>query len=176
MQANYKLLLFFFFILLISGSIQVAQAVCPVCTVAVAGGLGISRYFGVDDFITAIWIGGLCLSMTAWCWNYLKKKDKLNSVTGFFVLFLVYFSALVPLYKLNYIGIATNKIWGIDKILLGIAAGTVVFWLGAMINSLLKKRHGGKVYFPFQRVVLPVGMMMIASLAYYIWCKCVNLL
>ncbi|MFH1183036.1 MAG: hypothetical protein V1690_02115 [Candidatus Moraniibacteriota bacterium] len=175
MQANYKLLLFFFFILLTFGSFQVAQAVCPVCTLAVAGGLGISRYVGIDDFISAIWIGGLCLSVTAWGWNYLKSKGKLNSVTGFFVLFLVYFFVLLPLYKLNYIGLARNTIWGIDKILLGTAAGTIVFWLGALTNTLLKKRHEGKAYFPFQKVVIPVAFLIIASLGYYIWCKCYNI-
>jgi hypothetical protein len=86
---------------------------------------------------------------------------------------LVYFSALVPLYKLKYIGLAANTIWGIDKILLGTAVGTFVFWLGALTNTILKKRHEGKVYFPLQRVALPVGLLMITSLAYYIYCKCV---
>lgn len=173
MQANFKLLLFFFIILLVFGSIEITQAVCPVCTVAVAGGLGISRYFGIDDFISAIWIGGLCLSVTAWGWSYLKKKEKLNSVTGLFILFLVYFSTLLPLYKFKFIGLVGNTIWGIDKILLGIVAGTIVFWLGAFTNTVLKKRNEGKVYFPFQRVALPVGLLIIVSLAYYIYCKCV---
>jgi purine-cytosine permease-like protein len=143
--------------------------------VAVAGGLGISRYIGIDDFITAVWIGGLCLSITAWGWSYLKKKNKLNSVTGFFVFFLVYFSALLPLYKLNYIGLVTNKLWGIDKILFGTVVGTIVFWLGVLTYTILKKRNEGKVYFPFQRVVIPVGFLVITSLVYYILCKCTNL-
>ena len=172
MQAKFKLLLFFFFVFLTYFATETAQAVCPVCTVAVAGGLGLSRYFGIDDFITAIWIGGLCLSLTAWCWSYLKKKGKLTTVTGFFVLFLVYFSAFLPIYKLDYVGIAGNTIGGVDKIILGTVIGTVIFWLGALTNSLLKKRNGGKVYFPLQKVALPTGFLLIASLAYYVYCKC----
>lgn len=175
MQAKQKLLLFFFFVFLTYFAAGTAQAICPVCTVAVAGGLGLSHYLGIDDFITAIWVGGLCLSITAWCWNYLKKKGKLTIVTGFFVLFLVYFSALLPVYKLNYIGISANTIGGVDKIILGTAAGTIVFWAGALTNSLLKKRHGGKVYFPLQKVALPLGLLLIASLAYYVYCKCYNI-
>jgi len=173
MKAKRKLLIFLVLLFIIFGFYGAAQAVCPVCTVAAAGGLGISRYFGVDDFITAIWIGGLCLSVTAWGWNYLKKKGKLNSVTGFFVLFLVYFSALIPIYKLNYIGVPANTIWGIDKILFGTVVGTAVFWFGALANTLLKKRNGGKVYFPLQKVAIPMIFLLVASLAYYIYCKCV---
>jgi hypothetical protein len=151
-----------------------AQAVvCPVCVVAVTGGLGISRWIGIDDFISAIWIGGLCLSVTAWTWSYLKKKQKLNAVTGFFVLFLVYFSALVPLYKFNFINIPGNTLWNLDKIILGVIVGTIVFWLGAFTHSWLKKKNEGKVYFPFQRVALPVGFLLLASVGYYLYCKCV---
>lgn len=34
-----------------------AQAVCPVCTVAVGTGVGLSRWLGVDDTITGLWLG-----------------------------------------------------------------------------------------------------------------------
>lgn len=172
MQASYRLPLFFFFVFLTFLGTGVAQAVCPVCTVAVAGGLGLSRYLGIDDFITAIWIGGLCLSITVWCWSWLKKKNKLTVTTGFFVLFLVYFSAFIPVYKLNYIEIPGNTVGGVDKIILGTVVGTIIFWLGAVTNSWLRKRHGGKVYFPLQKVALPVGFLLVTSLAYYVYCKC----
>lgn len=154
--------------------IDYAQAICPVCTVAVAGGLGISRWLGIDDFISAIWIGGLALSITAWGWNYLKKKNKLNGATILAVLLLVYFSILFPLYKLNYINIPKNTIFGIDKILLGAGLGTIVFWIGVFANIKLKKLNGGKVYFPLQKVVIPLLLLLFASLSYYAYCKCYN--
>ena len=34
-----------------------AQAVCPVCIVAVGAGLGLSEYLGIDDTIAGVWIG-----------------------------------------------------------------------------------------------------------------------
>ena len=40
-----------------------ALAVCPICTIAVGAGVGLSRYFGVDDAITGLWVGGLIVSM-----------------------------------------------------------------------------------------------------------------
>ena len=34
-----------------------AKAICPVCTVAVGAGIGLSRWLGIDDSITGLWIG-----------------------------------------------------------------------------------------------------------------------
>jgi len=172
MKARRILLLFF---VLYLASANFAKAVCPVCTVAVAGGLGISRWLGIDDFITSIWIGGLGLSVSAWGWNYLKKKNKLNGATGILTLALVYLSILIPLYTLKYIGLPQNTLWGYDKIILGIITGTIVFWLGAFAHTALKKRNEGKVYVRFQKVLVPVGLLLIASLAYYTYCKCYNI-
>jgi len=44
-----------------------ALAVCPVCSIAVAGGVGLSRWLGIDDTISGIWIGGLIISLAIWC-------------------------------------------------------------------------------------------------------------
>jgi len=174
MKARIWLLLSFILLFSLLGT-GLAQAVCPVCTVAVAGMLGLSRWLGVDDFITSLWIGGLALSVTAWSWNYLKKRDKLSGLNGALAFIAVYAATFVPLYWLKYIGAPLNKIWGQDKIVMGIIAGTVVFWLGTFLNSALKKRNEGKVYVKFQRVILPVSFLLIASFAYYGYCKCYNL-
>ena len=40
-----------------------ALAVCPICTVAAATGIGFSRWLGIDDTITGLWIGGLTVSL-----------------------------------------------------------------------------------------------------------------
>jgi hypothetical protein len=37
--------------------------VCPVCTIAVAGGVGLCRYLGIDDLISGAWIGALLFSL-----------------------------------------------------------------------------------------------------------------
>jgi hypothetical protein len=41
-------------------------AVCPLCTIAAAGGIEVTRILGVDDLISSIWIGGLIVSMSFW--------------------------------------------------------------------------------------------------------------
>lgn len=153
-------------------SFQVINAVCPVCTVVVVGGLGISEWLGIDDFISALWIGGLALSLTIWCWNYLKKKNKLSFLSGLVVLLIMYLSVIYPLYVMKFLWIPGNTLWGIDKVILGIIIGTVLFWSGVFANHKLKKINGGKVYFPFQKVVLPFSFLLVVGVAYYLICKC----
>jgi len=51
-----------------------ARAVCPICTVAVGAGLGISRWIGIDDSVTGVWVGGLILSSGLWMADWVKKK------------------------------------------------------------------------------------------------------
>ena len=51
------------------------RAVCPVCTVAVAAGLGISRWIGIDDAVTGVWVGGLILSSGLWMADWIKKRS-----------------------------------------------------------------------------------------------------
>ena len=52
-----------------------ALAVCPICTVAAATGIGFSRWLGIDDTITGLWIGGLTVSLITWTIDWLGKKN-----------------------------------------------------------------------------------------------------
>lgn len=60
-----------------------------------------------------------------------------------------------------------NKLWGIDKILLGIIIGSVAFMGGAISHILVKKRNNNKVYFPLQQVVIPVLPLIGLSIIFY---------
>src|SRR3972149_8560098 len=72
-----------------------AYAMCPVCTVAVAAGIGLSRWLGVDDTITGLWIGGLIVALIWWTINWLNKKNirfkgrKILVVIGYLVLIIL---------------------------------------------------------------------------------------
>src|SRR3989344_4306223 len=74
------LVLFSLFIINYSLFPSPVGAVCPVCTVAVVAGLGVSRTLGIDDVVTSIWIGGLILSMAFWTIDWIEKskwRDKI---------------------------------------------------------------------------------------------------
>ncbi len=42
---------------------------------AVAAGIGLSRWLGIDDTITGLWIGGLIISLAIWTINWIIKKN-----------------------------------------------------------------------------------------------------
>ena len=89
-------------------------AVCPVCSIAVAGGVGLSRWLGVDDVISGIWIGGLIVSLSLWALNWLEKRKINFPLANILVLVGFYLVTILPLYKMKIIGYSCNKLWGFD--------------------------------------------------------------
>jgi len=142
---------------------------CPVCTVTVIAGLGISRLLGIDDLITAIWIGGLILSLSFITVNWISKKwPKLKSKYYYFPTFvLMYLFVLIPLKLDGTIGIVRNTMWGIDKIILGITIGSTALLLGALADKYQRVKFK-KIFFPYQKVVFPVLALVISSLVFYL--------
>jgi len=154
--------------LLIAGSVR---AVCPVCTIAVSAGLGLCRWLGVDDMISGVWIGGLIISSSIWTLSWLKIKQKNFRLSWLIVPALFYITVLLPLWKLNIIGHPFNRFYGIDKLIFGIASGTIAFLVGVWLDSFLRKRNNGNQFFKFQKVVVPVLLLIIFSLISYLICK-----
>lgn len=152
----------------------VAQAVCPVCTVLVIAGLGISRALGIDDVVTSVWIGGLILSMSFWLIDWVGKKKWLDKIKdkkiiswiNFSMIVVMYLLVLIPLKLDHSIGIRLNKLWGIDKVILGTAIGSVVFLFGMWADKKVRKVYG-KQLFDFQRVAFPVLSLIISSVIFY---------
>jgi hypothetical protein len=46
--------------------------------------------------------------------------------------------------------------------------GTIVFWLGVLLDKLARKKNNGKVFFPFQKVILPVVAVLLVSWLFYL--------
>lgn len=143
-----------------------AYAMCPVCTVAIAGGVGLSRWLGVDDTVTGVWIGGLLVSMTFWTINYLNAKKIKFFGMNILIPIAYYLLTLIPLDYSEIIGHPYNKLWSIDKLILGIAIGTVITVIAMSLYELMRRKNG-KAHFPFEKVALPVLSLILASGAFY---------
>ena len=150
-----------------------ALAVCPICTIAVGAGVGLSRWLGIDDVITGLWIGGFIVSMITWTESWLDKKN-IRFKGRIFVNVLGYYLLIViPLF---YSGIIMNPLHalcacGLDKLLLGIIVGSFGFWFGASWYYYLKEKNQGRAYFPFQKVVMPISPLIILSIIFYFLTK-----
>ena len=146
--------------------------VCAICTATVATCVGLSRWLGVDDTISGVWIGGLMVSVVLWTIHFLNKKEIRFKFRNIIVTVLTYFSILYPLFLLKLIGDPLNKsrYFGIDKLIVGVFSGSLIFLFSLGLNSYLKKQNHNKVYFPFQKVVIPVLFLLILSLYFYKTC------
>lgn len=142
-------------------------AMCPVCAIAVGAGIGATRWLGVDDSITGLWVGGLVVSMITWTIDWFERRQirffgrDIATVVGYYAL------SVVPLY---YMGVAstTNSIVLIfDKLAVGVIVGSITFWAAAQWYFYLKARNGGHAYFPFQKVVMPVSTLILMSIVFY---------
>ena len=143
--------------------VPAAMAVCPVCTVAVGAGLEGMRLLGVDDVITGIWAGGLTLSLFFWTAGWLKKHNVKSVFWQIIVPFVFYYGLLALVYALPGVEFGAATLWGIDKFLLGIIVGTIAFYMGARWYIKIKRDNGGHAKFAFQKVVVPLSLLIIES-------------
>lgn len=144
-----------------------AQAICPICTAAVGAGVGLSRWLGIDDAISGLWIGALLASLVLWTNDWLEKKDKKFKGRGIVILLIYVLFIFVPLYWTGIIGHPFNQIWGLDKIILGSFLGAMAFFAGASWYLKLKEKNGGHAHFPFQKVVMPILPVALLSAMFY---------
>lgn len=145
--------------------------VCPVCVVAVGAGLGFSRFFGIDDVVTSIWIGAFLTIITIWTLMWMKKKNWSFQDDGVVITLLYVLLTYIPLYYAGIVGHPQNMIFGMDKIIFGSIIGATAFFVGHWINLYLKKTNNGMARFPYQKVVIPVGTILVTSIVFHILIK-----
>ena len=155
--------------LILFAAIPRAHAACPVCTVAVGGMMVLLEEYGVDNTISGVWIGGFILSTTLWAANWLNKKNWNFPFMEMILLLFFYLSLVAPLYWKGIIGADSKTIWGADKALLGMLIGGVIFHLSHLFYLKIKAKNGGKPWFPFQRVAMPVVSLALLSLIFYLF-------
>lgn len=146
-----------------------AQALCPICTIAVVAGVGFSRWLGVDDTVTGLWVGALIVSVTMWTISWFDGRkirfwgrDVLTAV-GYYVI------TLVPLYFAHFFVHSVFSLGlQVDKLLLGIVVGSLAFWTAALWYEWMKAHNKGHAYFPFQKVAMPIVLLLFLSGTFYL--------
>ena len=147
---------------------KAVYAHCPLCVAGAAAGITLTRWVGVDDSITGIWVGAFLGAISFWTQKSLGQRKKVffHPFVGFFLYILVFVSTLWSFYKFNVV-VKHGDIFGIHKLTFGIILGGGVFYLVDKLNKYLVKPDG-KVFFPYQRMVVSLGSMVILSIFVYI--------
>lgn len=151
-------------------AVKIASAVCPVCTVAVGAGVGLAEYLGIDDTITGLWIGALTVSLSMWTINWFAKKDKTQKWIPGTTYLGYYLLVVAPLFFMKSVFHPFNTLWGINKLILGIILGSLIFYSCSKLYEYMKNKNG-KAHFPFEKVAIPVLSLSIISFIFYIITK-----
>jgi hypothetical protein len=138
-------------------------AQCPVCIVTVGGGMFLAKRLGIDDFLVSLWISGLNTAISFW----LAPKIK-NRFLGNPIILSILMLGLTLSYFIftNQTGSAGNQLLGIDKLIFGQSLGLIIWLLGIFIDRKSRTLNGGKILFPYQKVVFPVGILIIFTIVF----------
>jgi len=135
----------------------------PVCAIGIASGLAISRWLGIDDLTLGLWIGAFILSFSIQFNIFLDKKGK-SFPYSFWVIFLGT-SALsfLPILKTITSDPSCN-ILGFPRVICGSILGALTLFLTDKVNLFVIDKHDKKVYFYYQKVIIPIIALIIISM------------
>ena len=172
MKSLIKYMFFVFSVMVLF--IGAADAVCPVCTIAIGAGLEGMRMLGVKDILTGIWAGGLTVSLIGWTANYMRKHGVKNIF--WYLLNVVVYGALLAGVYFVPVGNPVvkwweNCMWGIDQFLLGILVGAITFIVMEIWYMQIKRNNGGHAKFPFQKVVMPFAGLLVMTGIFWVIIK-----
>ena len=152
------------------------SAHCPLCTVAVGAAAVSAKYYGLDVSIIGLLIGAFGISTGLWAGLKIRKeffKFQLPIIVlASFLLTVVpllYISndtVYFPLLLFGKAGSILNKVYWVNKVLLGSIIGGLVT-LFAYYSHVYMKKINGKVLFQFQGIALTLAFLFASGLSMY---------
>lgn len=141
-----------------------ANPACAVCTVAIGASLSVARRLGVEDAVVGLWAGALLTLLGYWTILFFDKKNW--NFCGRDLLLLMSSVAMIGFIYIDEVEYAPVVIWHLfymDVILFSAIFGMLIYIGSQKFYQFLKQRNGGHAHFPFEKVVLPLVMLLIAS-------------
>lgn len=143
-----------------------ANPACPVCTIAVGAGLDIARRLGVPDSIVGLWAGALLTLVGYWTLKFMDKKNW--HFWGRDTIIILLSVAMIGFAYMGAVQYAPTSICGMftmDPVLFGTICGALIFIGTGKLYQWMKAKNGGHAHFPFEKVVLPIVALALASWA-----------
>lgn len=138
-------------------------AQCPICIVTVGGGMLLAKKLGIDDLLVSIWISALNTAIAF----YLAPKIKYRLLNNPWLLsFLLFATTLIYFKTTGQLMHPKNQLLGLDKIIFGQTVGMIAMFIGNFIYGFTKYKNSGKAIFPYSKVIFPVGIVLIITLAF----------
>lgn len=143
---------------------------CPLCSAATGAAVATTRFYGLNDCIVGLFIGGFIISTALWFNNFLLKKNKNKNYLPLQSVILVLFSLSATISTFYFADLlnSSSKIFGVNNLIFGTITGTIITPIGFLLSNLIKKVKG-KVLLPFQGIILPLILLIITGLVFYFW-------
>lgn len=142
-----------------------ANPACPVCTIAIGAALPITQRLGVPDAVVGIWSGAFLAIMGYWIIKFMAKRGwdfpGRNAIVLSLSVASIGFAYLgtVKYNPCNYFGFIR-----VDPLLFGAVLGAILFIVTEKVYDFMKEKNGGHAHFPFEKVVLPIVVLAVASI------------
>jgi len=144
-----------------------ALAHCPLCVAGAGAGLTLSRILGIDDSITGIWLAAFIGATSFWSEKLIPAKIGIPFGILRPILYITFFVlTIASFYQFNLV-VKHGDIFGMDKLTFGMIAGGIIFYLVDVVDDFVIRTRE-KVFFPYQRVIVSLGSVVVLSLADYI--------
>jgi len=135
----------------------------PICAVGIASGLGISSWLGINDITLGLWMGALILSFSIQFNIFLNKKGK-SFPFSFWAIFIgTYLLSFLPI-LINLDKYTSSIICDFPDVICGSILGILTLFLVDKANLFVIDKHNKKVYFYYQKVIIPIIGLIIVSM------------
>ncbi len=146
------------------------SAHCPLCTIATGAAVSVTRFYGIDDLIVGTMIGAFTISTALWASNFLLRRNKGKNYIPhqkIVISALIFASTVISFYFFD-----TNpiyyKLFGVNRLLVGLVMGSIVTWVAFGIHTLLRKINSQKNYLPAQAIILVFIFLLILNTGLYL--------
>lgn len=137
---------------------------CPICVIGTGILMEFFRWLGVDDIIVGLWLGGFTLSSVLMINKYLSKKLKLSLP----LILVGFYASTIVLLWLGGLFSVRNEIFGVNKTIFGMAAGSLLLLSSLPLDKFLRKINGGRIFISHQKVFTAIGLLLFFSLIFYL--------
>lgn len=141
-----------------------ANPACPICTIAIGAGVGVAESLGVPTSVVGLWAGALLTLLGYWAIKFFDKRGwNFPGRNALLIGLSVAMIGFAYVGDIDYTPVWICDVLYIDPILFGAIIGMILFILVEKLYEWMKRKNGGHAHFPFERVVLPVVVLALAS-------------
>ncbi len=163
---------------LFSFAAKAVHAHCPLCSAAVGAAAVGASYLGVDPSIIGVFVGAFGLSTGIWVGRKIKKQYfkyqlQLITIVSFLLTVIPTLSyvkdpAYIPILLFGQSGTILNKVYWLNKLLLGSIIGAIATIFAFWLHNYTKKQRG-KVLFPYQGVAFSLlSLFCVSAVLYFV--------